>query len=264
MFRFKISSLIVVSLLAVADATTPKGHHAFVPAKATDVRSPCPGLNTLANHGYLPHDGRNFTVTQLMDAALEAFNVNWDPILVAAKFGLLTRADGNSFDKMSLDALALHNMVEHDASISRNDYGNATGDNLHFNETAFTTMANANPGKDTYDTASAGFVQHERLAYSVATNPLLVNTQKEFRLRCRESALYLSIFGNPLTGVASKKFVQIFFREERLPIAEGWQKPTTLITTDTLSPLEDAIADASNYTQTQDCEPLRLGPDLTL
>ncbi|KAJ6585696.1 Chloroperoxidase, partial [Mycena capillaripes] len=192
-----------------------------------DARSPCPGLNTLANHGYLPRNGRNFTITQLMDAALDAFNLNWDPILVAAKFGLLTRPDHGSFDKMSLDALTIHNMIEHDASISRNDWGDGSGDNLHFNETAFSTLANANPGKDTYDTTSAGFVQHERLAFSVATNPFLVNTQKEIR----EAALHR----NPAL-LPRSAFVQIFFREERFPIAEGWKKPITLITTDTHSP----------------------------
>jgi hypothetical protein len=100
-----------------------------------------------------------------------------------------------------------HNIIEHDASISRNDFGDGTGDNMHFNETAFSMLANANPGTDTYDTASAGFVQQQRLAFSIATNPLVINTRKEFRLRSRESALYLSIFGDPLTGVASKQCV---------------------------------------------------------
>ncbi|KAJ7907566.1 Chloroperoxidase [Mycena leptocephala] len=223
--HFQISSLSASVLLLANAALALLDSHEFIPATATDARSPCPGLNTLANHGYLPRDGKNFTIDQIMDAALEAFNLNWDPILVAAKFGLLTRDDGGSFDKMSLDALVIHNIIEHDASISRNDFGDGTGDNLHFNETAFSTLANANPGTDTYDTASAGFVQQQRLAFSIATNPLVINTRKEFRLRSRESALYLSIFGDPLTGVASKQFVQIFFREERLPVAEGWTKP---------------------------------------
>ncbi|KAF7344197.1 HEME-HALOPEROXIDASE domain-containing protein [Mycena venus] len=234
--------LVLASFLAVATVGAWSDSHEFIPATATDARSPCPGLNTLANHGYLPRDGRNFTIDQLMDAALEGFNVNWDPILVAAKFGLLTRDDGGSFDKMSLDALVMHvrdidlkmlllkkfcshNMIEHDASISRNDFGDGTGDNLHFNETAFSALANANPGQDTYDTTAAGQVQSERLAYSIATNPLVINTLKEFRLRSRESALYLSIFGDPLTGVASKKFVQIFFREERLPLQRDGKSP---------------------------------------
>jgi hypothetical protein len=35
------------------------GAHAFVAPDfaAGDVRGPCPGLNTMANHGYLPHSG---------------------------------------------------------------------------------------------------------------------------------------------------------------------------------------------------------------
>jgi hypothetical protein len=102
---------------------------------------------------------------------------------------------------------ARHNIVEHDASISRNDFGDGTGDNVHFNETTFAVLANANPGKDYYDPTSAGEVQQTRLAHSIATNPLLVNTRKEFVLRSRESGLYLSIFGSALTGIAPKKYV---------------------------------------------------------
>jgi hypothetical protein len=104
-------------------------------------------------------------------------------------------------------ALLRHNLVEHDASISRNDFGDGTGDNVHFNETTFSTLANANPGKNYYDPVAAGQVQRDRLAHSVATNPRVVNTNKEFTLRSQESALYLSIFGDPLTGIASKKYV---------------------------------------------------------
>lgn len=35
------------------------GEHAFVAPnfEAGDVRGPCPGLNAMANHGYLPHNG---------------------------------------------------------------------------------------------------------------------------------------------------------------------------------------------------------------
>ncbi|KAJ6495514.1 hypothetical protein DFH09DRAFT_856733, partial [Mycena vulgaris] len=80
---------------------------------------------------------------------------------------------------------------------------------------------------DYYNTTAAVQVQRDSLAHSVATNPFVVNTGKGFKLPSRESALYLSIFGDPLTGVVPKKYVKrwdIFFRE-RLPIAEGWKKP---------------------------------------
>lgn len=45
--------LIAISSRAVT------GEHAFVaPDFASgDQRGPCPGLNALANHGYIPHDG---------------------------------------------------------------------------------------------------------------------------------------------------------------------------------------------------------------
>ncbi|KAJ7307749.1 Chloroperoxidase [Mycena albidolilacea] len=262
--QLKISaSFLVSSILLVVKTnaySAPKGHD-FIAPKATDQRSPCPGLNTLANHGYLPRNGMNFTVTQIMDAAVAGFNLNWDAILVAAKFGLLSGGDAGTFETMSLGPLALHNLVEHDASISRNDFGpDGTGDNVHFNETTFATLANANPGKDYYDPVAAGQVQRDRLAHSIATNPNVTNTAKEFKLRSRESAMYLSIFGDPLTGIAPKKFVQIFFREERLPFAEGWTKPKTFITAATLSPISHIIQNASEWTATSSCEPLILGP----
>ncbi|RAK90419.1 hypothetical protein BO79DRAFT_226781 [Aspergillus costaricaensis CBS 115574] len=42
--------------------------HEFHPAGAGDLRSPCPVLNALANHGIISCDGRNITANQLKDA----------------------------------------------------------------------------------------------------------------------------------------------------------------------------------------------------
>ena len=41
----------------VAQKVSTSGAHAWVAPKAGDQRGPCPGLNALANHGYLPHNG---------------------------------------------------------------------------------------------------------------------------------------------------------------------------------------------------------------
>ncbi|KAJ7489169.1 Cloroperoxidase [Mycena latifolia] len=243
---------------AVASSSN-NDQHKWIAPSATDVRSPCPGLNTLANHGYLPRNGKNISIPMMLQAAIDGFNLGPDAIIQAVKFGLLS---GDAPTTLDLDALKLHNLIEHDASLSRGDF--ALGDNLHFNETIFATLANANFGVDYYNATSAGQVQHDRLAISLATNPNITNTGKEFLVRCRESAVYLSIMGDPLTGVAPKKFVQIFFREERLPIAEGWTRPTTTITAATLSPIEVIIGEASNWTATQQCEDLVLGPNITL
>ena len=41
----------------VAQKVDVSGVHAFVAPKSSDQRGPCPALNALANHGYIPHSG---------------------------------------------------------------------------------------------------------------------------------------------------------------------------------------------------------------
>ncbi|KAJ7583571.1 Cloroperoxidase [Mycena floridula] len=235
---FVVLAIATSGLADSADTTT----HKWIAPKSTDLRSPCPGLNTLANHGYLPRDGRGLTIAAVIKAGIDGFNVQPDVLTLAAKAGLLTTA---ALDTFTLDDIKLHDTIEHDASVSRGDF--ALGDNLHFNETIFQALANSNPGVDYYNATSAGQVQKQRLAESQATNPQLINTEKEIAIRTRESSLYLSVMGNPITGVAPKKFVNIFFREERMPIAEGWKRPNVSITGDTLGPMSGIIFEASEW-----------------
>lgn len=57
---------------AAAQLIDVTGAHAFVPPNFTagDLRGPCPGLNALANHNYLPHNGFA-SVTQFVQATNE-------------------------------------------------------------------------------------------------------------------------------------------------------------------------------------------------
>jgi hypothetical protein len=45
-------------------ATAP-APYAFVPPSASDARSPCPALNTLANHGYMCASPASSSLSQL-------------------------------------------------------------------------------------------------------------------------------------------------------------------------------------------------------
>ncbi|KAJ7587570.1 Chloroperoxidase, partial [Mycena floridula] len=216
--------------------------HPWIAPKSTDLRSPCPALNTLANHGFLPRDGRNLTQDLVIKASGDGFNVAPELLFLAARLGLSTSTDLNTF---TLDDIKLYNSLEHDASLSRGDF--ALGDNLHFNETIYQTLANSNPGVEFFNATSAGQVQKERLAISQATNPKNINTSKEFGIRTAQSALYLSVMGNPITGVAPKEFVNIFFREERMPIEEGWKRPNVSVTRATTTPLNAIITQASEW-----------------
>ncbi|KAJ3808563.1 MAG: Cloroperoxidase [Lentinula lateritia] len=233
--------------------------HQWQAPTATDSRGPCPGLNTLANHGFLPRNGSNITTPVVLNAINDGFNFRPINILrTAAKLGLLTTDAEDSF---SLSDLALHGTLEHDASLSRNDY--ALGDNIHFNETVFTTLANSNPGVDYYNTTSAAQVLEQRLAEDKIVNPDLINTLKDFFVRAIESAFYLSVMGNVTTGVAPKNFVQILFREERLPLEEGWKPSETPIDDDTLDGVLEAIEDATNWAPSGEviCPWIRLQPE---
>ncbi|KAJ7580473.1 Cloroperoxidase [Mycena floridula] len=216
--------------------------HPWIAPKSTDLRSPCPALNTLANHGFLPRDGRGLTQDAVIKASGDGFNVAPELLFLAARLGLSTSTDLNTF---TLDDIKLYNSIEHDASLSRGDF--ALGDNLHFNETIYQTLANSNPGVDFFNATSAGQVQKQRLTESQATNPKLINTSKEFGIRTGQSALYLSIMGDPITGVAPKEFVNIFFREERMPIEEGWKRPNVTINDDTIGPISLVIGQASEW-----------------
>ncbi|GAB7363424.1 hypothetical protein MBLNU230_g3700t1 [Neophaeotheca triangularis] len=50
------------------------GEHEFVPPGPGDARGPCPGLNAMANHGYIPHNGFA-TQQQFIDGTQEVFGM---------------------------------------------------------------------------------------------------------------------------------------------------------------------------------------------
>ncbi|KAI0814073.1 hypothetical protein GGR55DRAFT_687083 [Xylaria sp. FL0064] len=120
------------------------GEHAFVPPnfKAGDQRGPCPGLNALANHGYLPHNGVAAMAT-LIQAVNEVYGMSIDLGGFLAVYG--TVFDGNplstnpgysiggpsEFSQNILNGLGLlgtptglsgsHNKYESDVSATRGD-----------------------------------------------------------------------------------------------------------------------------------------------
>ncbi|KAL0567409.1 hypothetical protein V5O48_014586 [Marasmius crinis-equi] len=256
----KILSLLVgVAMVATGTMSDPQvrfSNYPWIAPGPNDLRSPCPGLNTLANHGFLPRDGRNITVSMIVEAGFKAYHIQAEFLIRAGKVGMLTSHEAET---LSLDDLKLHGTLEHDASLSREDF--ALGDNLHFNEEVFSTLANANPDSDYYDVTSAGQAQHARLADSIQRNPNVTNTIFQSLSRSSESASYLSVMGDPIQGVAPKRFVQIFFREERLPIEEGWKRPSVPSNVTSIGILAEQIAKVSEWQPTGDnCPAIVLAP----
>jgi len=98
----------------------------YIAPREGDDRSPCPALNTLANHGFLPRTGRGLTVPILMSGLQEGYRLSlplaaflaYGGVLLLGQvvgFGADPSRDGVGF---SLHDLARHNRTEHDASIT--------------------------------------------------------------------------------------------------------------------------------------------------
>lgn len=56
-----------VSFDVASQLVDVSGQYAFVPPGSSDQRGPCPGLNALANHNYIPHNGVG-TIDQFVEA----------------------------------------------------------------------------------------------------------------------------------------------------------------------------------------------------
>ncbi|KAG9314990.1 heme-thiolate peroxidase [Chiua virens] len=183
--------------------------HPFVPDRPGDIRGPCPGLNTLASHGYLPHNGVA-TPAQIITAVQEGFNMAYDvaTFLTYAAFVV----DGNQLTNlMSIGAnttadfeltpgLNIHGNFEGDASTTREDF--YFGNNWSFNETLFDQLVDAaNLVGDGYITVESAILQKaQRINNSIATNPTFWFESPRFLTAYAETTFPLAFFVNNQTA----------------------------------------------------------------
>ncbi|KAI1790535.1 Cloroperoxidase [Ganoderma leucocontextum] len=100
----------------------PDASHPYIPPGPDDSRAPCPGLNTLANHGYLPHDGRNLTLVQLVSAIHQVYGISRPLATVFAVGGLVKCGHWRGARRvLDLHDLARHGVLEHDGSLVHAD-----------------------------------------------------------------------------------------------------------------------------------------------
>jgi len=124
------------------DDKRPEPGYEFRAPGPGDSRGPCPGLNLLANHGYLPRNGYvNFG--QVIEAAARGFNMGPDVATVLLVFAILTDGDiaTESFylgaGPGGVGGLNRHSTVEADISPNREDFYNGCGDNHHLSSRLF-------------------------------------------------------------------------------------------------------------------------------
>lgn len=74
-------------------------------------------LNTLANHGLLPHSGKDYTQDIIISVFDLILNVNETVASFSFQQALTTNPIANA-TTFSLDDLSNHNILEHDASLT--------------------------------------------------------------------------------------------------------------------------------------------------
>ncbi|KAK4664601.1 uncharacterized protein QC763_512205 [Podospora pseudopauciseta] len=161
--------------------------HAFMPPTDKDIRGPCPGLNALANHNFIARDGIT-DYNELLDALQNVYNVGYDLANFLAFYAIYVAGLGDPVTKklsIGCDAttrtswspiitgsepgLNGHSKMEIDASLTRNDFFAAGGDNFSFNTTLFKMFEQSTGGL--FDVDRISKYRHERWHQCQAENP---------------------------------------------------------------------------------------------
>ncbi|KAI1747061.1 Cloroperoxidase [Xylaria castorea] len=216
--------------------------HAWAPAGQTDFRGPCPMMNTLANHGYLQRDGRNITRENAVKALADGLNFN--PTLSNVMFdqAIIANPEPNA-TYFTLDQLNVHNLLEHDASLSRSDA--YFGNNHVFNETVFdeTMRYWVGPVLDANMIANS---KVGRQLSSKAFNPTYRFTSITEEFSLGEVVAPVIAFGDTEAVTVNRTLVEYFFKNERLPFALGWRKREDIVSLDTILKATSTIRNATS------------------
>jgi hypothetical protein len=235
----------------------PRGIYA--PSGPGDKRSPCPLINSLANHGYIARDGQNIPASDLnaamneigLSTALGAvfsrpiYNLHqttktthmrkrmgffrrlWllirNPWTVMSMFGMRRwdQKNGKGTAVLDLDQLALPGVVEHDISLTRRDYLQGEGNNKPQADLIEDLLACSTDGK-TLTMEDLAALRKRRIQRQLDDNPGLHYGSLQHQIACTEIALVLDVLGDGKSIPCD--YARAFFQEERLPVKEGWKK----------------------------------------
>ncbi|KAK1830941.1 Peroxidase, family 2-domain-containing protein [Podospora conica] len=252
--KMKIFILLIVGVANVALGGAkprfrePRGHGWMAPGP-NDSRSPCPGLNVMANHGYLPRNSRDIDLNDIRNAVSGAYNyapTAFDEAFQqAVEFKLTTTGNAST---IHLADLAKHDDIEFDGSLSRNDI--FFGDNLHFDASIWAMTAarlrlyDIGPGNsERYVTVEAAAkAQAARNADAKKVNPTFNASAAQMIGGPGTTALYLTTLWDDKAGAVPKSWIRVWFESERIPYREGYQPPKTPRTGETIGNMFKQVA----------------------
>jgi hypothetical protein len=210
--------------------------------KPNDKRSPCPMLNALANEGLLNRDGTGISVDQLVTVLHQHLKMDHYTAITLASSLRDVMKKGES--TISLDQLNLHQMLEHDASLTRPDHApprglfskknEYVGDSSKFSPFLYSQIDQFTDKSDNIATLSfmglARF-RHLRETQSREHNSKFFFGFPQRLLAYGESALLYHYFKE--NDKIRMDWLDMFFKEEKLPYELKWA-PKESLTLNTL------------------------------
>jgi len=164
-------------------------------------------LNTLANHGFLPRDGRNFTQENVVKGLKDGLNFNGSLGALMWQQAIIANPKPNA-TFFTLEQLNVHNVLEHDASLTRTDA--AFGNNHVFNETVYNTSRKW----WTDETVTPEMLANSKIfrqLESRATNPNYTFTASTEEFSLGEVSAPIIAFGSLEDGTVNRTLMEYFF-----------------------------------------------------
>ncbi|KAJ4001204.1 hypothetical protein F5050DRAFT_1561306 [Lentinula boryana] len=239
-------------------ASRDEDHSYIRPTFPNDSRAPCPGLNTLANHGYIPRSGRDISFLTLVRAIMEVYNISLPlalmltvpGFLIYARFQLHSNSSASFLDtesrsrsfpsisySITLSSLASFGpglKIAHRASLVHPDYPSEKPDTnmLH----GFLNYARLCQRISLHSDEQRGcFTIHDLASFRVSRESNLPGPNKldgiHEQVALGESSLTWLLFAKQSPSSASPDIslshLEQWFGEERIP--DGWTRPTETI-----------------------------------
>ncbi|KAL3458188.1 Peroxidase, family 2-domain-containing protein [Aspergillus heterothallicus] len=214
---------LVCSLLLIGSAQAELDFDQWHPAGPGDLRCGCPAMNSLANHGFINHNGSNITTGEVIPLMQEVFHLSEELATIVTGLALLS-ADDPASGIFNLDMLNRHNIFEHDASLTRKDVY-LGGDGHTIDPVALKQFLGFFGNKTWVDLNDAAAARYARVLESRALNPTFKYQDQQIITTYGETIKYFRTMVDPRSNRTSTEFVRILFTEERLPVKEGWRRP---------------------------------------
>jgi len=191
----------------------------YVPPKEGDSRCSCPALNAMANHGILPRDGKNISFKELNSTIRTTYNFGAPFCFFVPNFAANMLKKDYYKDNFDLADLDLHNGIEHDASLLREDSAlvpSQAAPHLPFVEELLALASGKDKeGRLILTQADLSQYSAKRRVDARKTNPDFTLDTFHKVFGSSNSSTLLTIFGGRVDDL------KVILTEERLP--EGWE-----------------------------------------